>query len=243
MLNFLRNLRRNEMNSKYLRYAVGEIVLVVAGILIALSINNWNENAKERQFERKMLTEIQLALQSDIVYFENNVNRLSRLDSSIEVMLGFIQDKAIFIDSMYNKNSRRSYFLATGIIYQYNPGPYEALKATGVDKIRNDSLRKELITLYDFEYPRNREFIVYFDQDYKKQIDTFFSFLDKPIIEELNGQKVISKKFPPDLLKRPEFLELLDEMRGRARLQLDAFKNFIPNLKRVESLLSNELTN
>ena len=33
--------------SKYLRYAVGEVVLVVIGILIALQINNWNENRKE----------------------------------------------------------------------------------------------------------------------------------------------------------------------------------------------------
>ena len=33
---------------KYLKYAIGEIVLVVIGILIALSINNWNENKKKK---------------------------------------------------------------------------------------------------------------------------------------------------------------------------------------------------
>ena len=43
MLNFLRKLRRNEMNrSKYLKYAVSEIFLVVIGILVALGINNLN---------------------------------------------------------------------------------------------------------------------------------------------------------------------------------------------------------
>jgi len=46
MINFLRKLRSNNMNSKYLKYALGEIVLVVLGILIALSINNWNEERK-----------------------------------------------------------------------------------------------------------------------------------------------------------------------------------------------------
>jgi hypothetical protein len=43
---------------KYLKYALGEIVLVVIGILIALSINNWNENRKEINIENKILLEI-----------------------------------------------------------------------------------------------------------------------------------------------------------------------------------------
>ena len=41
--------------SKYLIYAIGEIILVVIGILIALSINNWNENKKERKEEYQAL--------------------------------------------------------------------------------------------------------------------------------------------------------------------------------------------
>ena len=41
---------------KYLKYAIGEIVLVVLGILIALSINNWNERNKERGKEIELLS-------------------------------------------------------------------------------------------------------------------------------------------------------------------------------------------
>ena len=44
---------------KYLKYAIGEIVLVVIGILIALQINNWNESKKTKQFEYKILKDIQ----------------------------------------------------------------------------------------------------------------------------------------------------------------------------------------
>ena len=51
MIKFFRNIRRSLLSegktSKYLKYAVGEIVLVVIGILIALQINNWNEHRKE----------------------------------------------------------------------------------------------------------------------------------------------------------------------------------------------------
>ena len=53
MIRFFRNIRQKlaaENNvSKYLRYAIGEILLVVIGILIALQINNWNENRKDQQ--------------------------------------------------------------------------------------------------------------------------------------------------------------------------------------------------
>lgn len=49
MLNFLRNLRRNNVNGKYLKYAIGEIILVVIGILIAFQVNQWNEGLKNKK--------------------------------------------------------------------------------------------------------------------------------------------------------------------------------------------------
>ena len=47
---------------RYIKYAIGEIILVVIGILIALSINNWNEQRKYKNLEISMLTEIQSSL-------------------------------------------------------------------------------------------------------------------------------------------------------------------------------------
>jgi hypothetical protein len=50
MIKFFRKIRQNLLmenkTGKYLKYAIGEIILVVIGILIALQINNWNENQK-----------------------------------------------------------------------------------------------------------------------------------------------------------------------------------------------------
>ena len=58
MNNFFRRIRQSLLAenkfSKYLLYAVGEILLVVIGILIALQINNWNEFNKERENEKTM---------------------------------------------------------------------------------------------------------------------------------------------------------------------------------------------
>ena len=57
MIRLFRNIRQKlaaeNKVAKYLRYAVGEILLVVIGILIALQINNWNQNQKERKLENE----------------------------------------------------------------------------------------------------------------------------------------------------------------------------------------------
>ena len=49
---------------KYFKYAIGEIILVVIGILIALSINNWNEDRKEHGQEQELLTQLQSEFKS-----------------------------------------------------------------------------------------------------------------------------------------------------------------------------------
>jgi len=62
MIKFFRNIRQSlimeNKTSKYFKYAIGEIVLVVIGILIALQINNWNELRKERKLEVVVLNDI-----------------------------------------------------------------------------------------------------------------------------------------------------------------------------------------
>ena len=81
MINFFRKTRYNLMEKnktgKYLKYAIGEIVLVVVGILIALSINNWNEKRLEKIIEQEYLTNLKgdfefnkTMLIEDIVYIE-----------------------------------------------------------------------------------------------------------------------------------------------------------------------------
>jgi len=74
---------------KYLRYAIGEIVLVVIGILIALQINNWNENRKLQNEELNLLFDIQ----SDLKVTLNNLktDSLVSLFSIIKLNIMFIR--------------------------------------------------------------------------------------------------------------------------------------------------------
>jgi sensor domain CHASE-containing protein len=70
MIKFFRKIRQKMLTenkfSKYLLYAVGEIILVVIGILIALQINNWNEKEKLKAEEVKFLKNFKQSLISDI---------------------------------------------------------------------------------------------------------------------------------------------------------------------------------
>ena len=83
MITFFRHIRQSLLQQdqvgRYLKYAIGEILLVVIGILIALQINNWNEHRKIKNEERALLTDIITNLKRDstsIQILENNRDRL-----------------------------------------------------------------------------------------------------------------------------------------------------------------------
>ncbi|MGB3142480.1 MAG: DUF6090 family protein, partial [Maribacter sp.] len=75
MIKFFRKIRQNMLNvgktTKYFKYAIGEIILVVIGILIALQINNWNEQRMNQNKEQVILK----ALKTD---FKANLDLLQR---------------------------------------------------------------------------------------------------------------------------------------------------------------------
>ena len=77
MIKFFRKIRQTllEKNrvSKYLIYAFGEIILVVIGILIALQINDWNENRKNSIAEQKLLNALLIEFESNLKILEDNI--------------------------------------------------------------------------------------------------------------------------------------------------------------------------
>ena len=91
MIKFFRKIRQNLLSEgktgKYFKYAIGEIILVVIGILIALSINNWNENKKNINQSRKHLETIRLNLEDDIKQAET---LLAETETTIEYTNTFL---------------------------------------------------------------------------------------------------------------------------------------------------------
>ncbi|WP_298790112.1 DUF6090 family protein [uncultured Allomuricauda sp.] len=92
MIKFFRNIRQNLFNegktTKYLKYAIGEIVLVVIGILIALSINNWNESRQQK----KALNNIYSIVAED----------LKKDSLEVDMVLNFMLDRKKVFEKVLN---------------------------------------------------------------------------------------------------------------------------------------------
>ena len=105
MIKFFRKIRQNLLSEgktgKYMKYAIGEIVLVVIGILIALSINNWNENRKAYSKSKNYLTEMLKDLESDTLSFNTGIRGISE-DIQIEAWALMQPDyRPIQVDSLW----------------------------------------------------------------------------------------------------------------------------------------------
>lgn len=127
--------------AKYFKYAIGEIVLVVIGILIALSINNWNENRKinqENHFLSKRLLE---EVDKNIASLDISFIRLEKINTSIIQALSLMTEdyktaNPVLIDSLiYN-------ILATPNNDFYTAVLEEALSTGKVSLFENDSLKQ-----------------------------------------------------------------------------------------------------
>jgi len=86
---------------KYFKYAIGEILLVIIGILIALQINSWNENRKAIQNEYKIVGKMIEQTKSDSTLLSNSIGNIESRISNIEYYMAVIQGTA---DSLKQKN-------------------------------------------------------------------------------------------------------------------------------------------
>ncbi|MCW5898615.1 MAG: hypothetical protein KIT10_05040 [Flavobacteriales bacterium] len=168
MARIFRNMRSGLLTegrfTRYLIYAIGEILLVVIGILIALGINNANEVRKLRAFEVKMLHEVRNGLMRDTLLIQGLQTRLHVVDTSTRVLLDHAEGRPGARPTIDHVNG-----MLTGVLLHFHTGPYEAIKAAGLDRISNDELRTALMDVYDFSMPRaldmvHKESILFEDQ-------------------------------------------------------------------------------
>ena len=133
---------------RYLLYALGEIVLVVIGILIALQINNWNEYRKDRKTEKVILLELQENISRNQSILEFHKSLAEQGTQSCNSLMNLINQK-----SPYNKTIDSKLAAAFGFrIPTLANSAYESLKSTGLNIISSDHLKKEIIELYDMYF-------------------------------------------------------------------------------------------
>jgi hypothetical protein len=158
MIKFFRKIRFDLMEKnktgKYFKYATGEILLVVIGILIALQINNWNENRKSEDVKQNYYKQLLIDLKTDKNYAKLMI---SALDSSITKYENYQETlKQPYIDSnesfknVGNNNwaSRNLEFKTSTIKSLINTGDISLLEPNLRDKLTNyDGSKAQMLNL------------------------------------------------------------------------------------------------
>lgn len=151
MIKFLRKMRFELMETnktgRYVTYALGEIILVVIGILIALQINNWNEDFKNQKKEKAFLMNLKADFIADSI----------RLETIEEKLKNAVQYKKVFENYLINlptdKDSVNAHLLNQyGILIDFIPNSTtvdELINSNGFNLISNSVLRRKILTLYN----------------------------------------------------------------------------------------------
>lgn len=152
MLRFFRNIRQKLLENgnirKYFWYALGEILLVVIGILIALQINNWNETRKERKIERSYIKLLTNDLKADSNRLEELILFSDNSVASKQIILDYLNRETPKPDSLGSHFLRASF---SGIqSFVPNKSAFEEVRnAGGLSLIKDENVRNSVLTLYN----------------------------------------------------------------------------------------------
>ena len=151
MIHFLRKIRRQYLNQnligKYFLYAIGEVILVVVGILIALQINNWNENRKSATREIYYLQSLKNEFLENKATTEHGINFHKAQIKNAHLVLSILDKDSIYssLDDMHFA------ILQTGWAWSgaFKSDVWSELLSTGtIGLISNDSLRKSITAFH-----------------------------------------------------------------------------------------------
>ncbi len=244
MIKFFRHIRQNLLSEgktgkpagkagRYLKYAIGEIILVVIGILIALQINNWNEERKESKLELEILSGLSSDLTNNKVKITNMISRDSIIIVGNQYILSLLKDyNSSFHDSLqfsFGNINRYDVFFPQGMAY-------ESLKSKGFHIIKNDSLRTDIIELYDETY-----FINSHIRDLKSEL---YTSTNSMLNKRLFTAKDINHKIPNDfneLKKDTEFINTLSHLTAENINFQDYAKIMLSKTMTVKNEIDNEI--
>ena len=186
MIPFFRKIRKKMADDnkpmRYARYAIGEILLVVIGILIALQINNWNENKKQEQraiiYFNKIINDIETDLKnvdSIVVVGQHNVKEIENYFNYFENQDPV--DISALIDSCSHiiKDVMRKYR------YTPNNHTFKDMQASGNSTLLSEDQKQALVALsntqdfYLIIFEKNISSIIEFERQMKAYIDSDLS--------------------------------------------------------------------
>jgi hypothetical protein len=210
---------------KYLLYAIGEIALVMIGILLALQVNNWNEKRKASEKEVASLTSLKSELMSSLDELrQDHKGHMMLYQSTLDVH-HYVSTNQEETDSMY-----QDFFNMIRINYFFpKTSTYETLKSGNLEIITSDTLRALITDVYETGYERlrikaetrrnaGRLLFPYYQKHFRTQLVIED---DKKIYDSINKNVGIPNDYQR-LIHDPEFETLIAEaIHGRTNINND----------------------
>ena len=131
---------------KYFKYAVGEIMLVMVGILLALQVNDWNERRKQKAQEIEILKGFKNTMNKYLVRLNRSMVRYDASINSINLLIDYMETDLPYRDSL----SMHFGNITADRTIRIDGSVFEALKSKGFELISNDSLKQNIINFYSF---------------------------------------------------------------------------------------------
>ena len=221
MIKFFRSIRRKLLKegrlASYLKYALGEIFLVVFGILIALQLNNWNADYQAEKEEIKILSEMRRNLATDLEDCYWNIRKQENLKNSNLIVLRHLNSGTPFHDTLASHYGNLVY----ATTQRRNMSTYDHLKSRGMDLIQNDSLRRHITTVYSERYYYIEKMELEYDNPYQLN----------QVVPQLNSKLILNKN---EKMGRPiNFSQLQEDdlFKGTLRMNADIRAEMIRHYK------------
>lgn len=149
MIKFFRCIRKdlisNGKTGKYFKYAIGEIILVVIGILIALQINNWNEKQKLDSKTQEYYVQLKDNLNKDVIFANQIIEKFENYLKDLEAYTNSYYEEDILTPLEAYKQISKLPVLSTS--FTFNSSTIETLQNSGDISLIPSNLRNRLIDL------------------------------------------------------------------------------------------------
>jgi len=210
-------------------YAIGEIVLVVLGILIALQINNWNEWRKDRIKEVKLLNDLIENIEFNANALENIVTDFNADDESSKLIISVIKGEFAYHDSLDYHFARA---LNAEPLYVLSYVGYESVKNTGFDIVQNDRLKKEIINVFEMTYK--------IAQLRQENLPNTWSFIRSRFMSHPTAWSIKPYNFD-ELVEDKEFLSMVNSIKSSRWYIGQGYKDALSESQRILNLIKDEL--
>jgi hypothetical protein len=181
--------------SKYFKYAIGEILLVVVGILLALQVSNWNQNAQQEKRELQFLEQIGKDLTGMLEDIESDLYSLQLGDQGHFKILDYIENNLAYQDTLCFD----FYWLIKDEYIYPVRATYDAVKEEGMAIIQNEKIRRKIQSAFENLFPRISK-----TNPFYPDIEEFFSaYYQENFTVNTDVNLVFEEKFPYFVLKYP----------------------------------------